>query len=145
MLTDAWLLENAGIVSASVREVTDGHGLSARVSAKGKVVFQIRYRFHHKPVRLDLGIYPSMSLHRARLENERLRRFLRNNVDPRAVVAREREAKSNRKTIARHGPLRREMAEFLQVVNRSKIPRRSKRFLQECISVVASLEDSHRP
>ncbi|MBV8032556.1 MAG: DUF4102 domain-containing protein, partial [Betaproteobacteria bacterium] len=47
-------------------EVSDGFGLSVRVSATGVRTFQYRYPFHRKPVRLKLGSYPSMSLADAR-------------------------------------------------------------------------------
>ncbi len=40
----------------------DRDGLSARVSPKGKIVFQFRYRFDGKQQRVDIGTYPLMKL-----------------------------------------------------------------------------------
>lgn len=145
MLTDDWLEENAGTLAPAVREFTDGRGLSVRISAKGKIVFQIRYRFRHKPVRLDLDVYPTMSLRDARIENERLREYLKDGVDPRTVVGRTREAERLKRRLARHGLHHEEMAEILNVVEHSKLAPRSKLFLTQCLSVVASLEGSRSP
>lgn len=47
-------------------ERADRDALSVRVSAKGKIVFQYRYRYDGKPCRLDLGVYPNLSLKDAR-------------------------------------------------------------------------------
>jgi integrase len=47
-------------------EVSDRDSISIRVSKKGKVVWQYRYRFNNKPIRLTLGHYPNMSLIDAR-------------------------------------------------------------------------------
>ena len=44
-----------------------------RITPKGKITFQLRYRYDGKPKRLDLGSYPLMSLKEARTEAHRLR------------------------------------------------------------------------
>ena len=49
------------------QEVADADGLSVRISPKGVIQFQYRYRWHGKPNRLGLGRYPSLSLKDARL------------------------------------------------------------------------------
>lgn len=66
MLTESWLKANHNKTYDKVFEKADRDALSVRVSAKGKIVFQYRYRFDGKPVRLDLGVYPRMSLKDAR-------------------------------------------------------------------------------
>ena len=48
------------------QEVADADGLSVRISPKGVIQFQYRYRWHGKPNRLGLGRYPSLSLKDAR-------------------------------------------------------------------------------
>ncbi|HBD1695034.1 TPA: DUF4102 domain-containing protein, partial [Escherichia coli] len=50
------------------QEVADADGLSVRISPKGVIQFQYRYRWHGKPNRLGLGRYPSLSLKDARLK-----------------------------------------------------------------------------
>lgn len=66
MLTESWLKANHNKTHDKVFEKADRDALSVRVSAKGKIVFQYRYRFNSKPIRLDLGVYPRMSLKEAR-------------------------------------------------------------------------------
>lgn len=66
MLTEAWLKANSGKAREKVTEIADREGMSVRISPKGKIVFQLRYRFNGKLKRFDLGIYPLMSLKHAR-------------------------------------------------------------------------------
>jgi len=81
-LTDSFLRSVQGKESASVTEKSDRDGLSARISSKGKVVFQIRYMLAGKQRRLDIGTYPGMSLKEARDENIKLRRVLEEGGNP---------------------------------------------------------------
>lgn len=68
-LTDSWLKANNGKPRDRVEEFSDrGNGTGVRVSLKGKIVYQMRYRFAGKPYRLDVGTYPQMSLKEAREE-----------------------------------------------------------------------------
>lgn len=81
-----------------VIEVADRDSLSVRVSPKGKVVFQYRYRFEGKARRYDLGTYPSLSLKDARTELIELRRILEDELDIKVYKAnqkKEREVVSN--------------------------------------------------
>jgi integrase len=86
-ITDTWLKSNSGKRSDKVREKADRDGLSVRVSAAGKVVFQMRYRYNGSahPKRLDLGTYPAMSLKEARTEHLRLRGKHEQGHDPKVV------------------------------------------------------------
>lgn len=43
-------------------EVSDADGLSARISPKGVINFQYRYRWDGKAQRLGIGRYPAVSL-----------------------------------------------------------------------------------
>jgi hypothetical protein len=74
-ITDARLKANSGKRGDKIREKADRDGLGARVSLKGKIVFQIRYRYNGSAnaKQLDLGSYPAMSLKKARAEHLRLR------------------------------------------------------------------------
>lgn len=62
--------------------LTDGEGLGARVSVKGKVRWQYRYKIDGKSMRLDLGDYPALSLLKAREEAKHCREWLAEGFDP---------------------------------------------------------------
>ena len=68
----------------------DRDGLSARVSPKGKIVFQFRYRFDGKQQRVDIGTYPLMKLAEARNELDRLRAVLDQGRNPKLYLQQER-------------------------------------------------------
>ena len=91
-LSDSWLKANHNKERGQREEKTDRDGLSARVTPKGKVIFQMRYRYGGKLSRLDLGSYPLMSLKQARNENQRLRGELEQGHDPKVVRALEKQS-----------------------------------------------------
>ncbi|MDW1606823.1 MULTISPECIES: tyrosine-type recombinase/integrase [Vibrio] len=62
--------------------LTDGRGLGARVSEKGKVRWQYRYKIDGKSCRMDLGDYPELSLLNAREEAQQCREWLAQGYDP---------------------------------------------------------------
>ncbi len=76
-------------------EKTDQNGLSVRVTQKGKLIFQIRYRFDGKLSRLDIGSYPLLSLKEARVENLRLKKELEQGYDPKIVRLLQKQAIMN--------------------------------------------------
>src|SRR5579863_5067682 len=94
VLTDAWLKAKNGKERDKVYEKADRDGLGARVTPKGKVVFQMRYRYNGSAnaKRLDLGTYPSMSLKEARAEALRLRGKQEQGHDPKIVRLVERQS-----------------------------------------------------
>lgn len=63
-------------------EIADGGGLSARISPKGLITFQYRYRINGKPARLKLGIYGQMSIREAREAMEECKKWLEEGRDP---------------------------------------------------------------
>ncbi|WP_333892409.1 site-specific integrase [Atlantibacter subterraneus] len=63
-------------------ELPDGGGLSARISPKGLITFQYRYRFNGKPVRLKLGTYGKLSIKEAREAMEQCKKWLEEGKDP---------------------------------------------------------------
>lgn len=64
-------------------EVADVDGLSARISPRGVIKFQYRYRWQGKAQRLGIGRYPSISLKEARGVTAELRELYFRGVDPR--------------------------------------------------------------
>lgn len=91
-LTETWLKQNNGKIREKTEEFADRDAMSVRVSPKGKIVYQLRYRFNGKPNRLDLGSYPLMSLKDARAESQRLRALLEQGRDPKVERRVERQA-----------------------------------------------------
>lgn len=89
-LSDSWLRANSGREREGVMEKADQDGLSVRISPKGKVKFQIRFRYDGKMTRCDIGTYPLMSLADARKEAIRFRAELEQGKDPRIVKKIER-------------------------------------------------------
>lgn len=82
-ITDAWLKANNKKPQESVIEKTDRDGLSARVTKKGRIVFQLRFRFSKKQHRLDIGTYPLISLKKAREQALKFKADIELGNDPR--------------------------------------------------------------
>lgn len=74
-----------------VMEMTDGLGLSARVSKTGKVRWQYRYKVDGKNKRMDLGNYPDLSLLKARELHQQCREWLAQGYDPKHQLALRRD------------------------------------------------------
>lgn len=82
-ITDTWLKANNNKERDVQEEKTDGNGMSARVSPKGKITFQLRFRHDGKQARIDIGTYPLISLKDARAKCLEYRAMIENGVDPR--------------------------------------------------------------
>ena len=82
-LTDTWLKKNLGKVRDEQHVEPDRDGLSVRVSPKGKITFQMRFRYEGKQARLDLGSYPNLTLLQARQELQKMKGVLEVGHDPR--------------------------------------------------------------
>ncbi|MGZ9570686.1 tyrosine-type recombinase/integrase [Alcaligenes nematophilus] len=65
-----------------VRRLTDGGGLYLLIDPKGSKYWRYDYRFHGRRQTLALGIYPEVSLIRARDLHTRARMLLADGVDP---------------------------------------------------------------
>ncbi|WP_140183164.1 integrase arm-type DNA-binding domain-containing protein [Providencia stuartii] len=65
-ITDSYLRSVNGKPLDKMITKADRDGLSVRITPKGKVVFQFRYRWNGKAERLDIGSYPATSLKDAR-------------------------------------------------------------------------------
>lgn len=79
--------------------LTDGNGLSARVSVKGKVRWQYRYKIDGQNKRMDLGDYPALSLVKARDAAEQCREWLADGYDPKQKRKLDREEKLHPVTV----------------------------------------------
>ena len=70
-------------------EVTDGDGLSARITPSGTITFQYRYRWTGMPVRLTVGRYPAISLKEARVIVGEMRELYTKGINPKNYFVRE--------------------------------------------------------
>jgi len=84
-LSDAALRSMLGKEYEKVQVKTDRDGLSARISRKGRITFQYRYRWNGQGERVDIGTYPATSLKEARDEALRMRGELEQNRNPRII------------------------------------------------------------
>ena len=67
------------------RKVSDSGGLHLLVTPKGSRCWRFAYRFARKYKTLALGIYPDVSLERARSHHEFARHLLAHGIDPSAL------------------------------------------------------------
>jgi integrase len=63
-------------------KLSDGHGLYLEVAPNGSRYWRLKYRFDSKEKRLALGVYPVVTLSRAREDALEARRLLHDGVDP---------------------------------------------------------------
>jgi hypothetical protein len=80
MLTDAQV--RGAKPSDSPRKLFDGRGLYLHVMPNGGRYWRFNYRFNGKHKTLALGVYPDLSLARARLRLQEARERLDDGVDP---------------------------------------------------------------
>ncbi|HGJ5878979.1 tyrosine-type recombinase/integrase [Arsenophonus nasoniae] len=92
-VSDSWLRAVNGKPQAKMVTKSDREGLSVRVTPKGKVIFQYRYRWQGKGDRIDIGTYPAISLKDARDSALFYRGELEQHRNPK-VVKRTRKQKS---------------------------------------------------
>jgi integrase len=62
--------------------VSDSAGLSIEVTPSGSKRWRFRYRFNEKPMRKSLGVYPDVSLARAREKRDIARTSIADGIDP---------------------------------------------------------------
>jgi integrase len=79
-LTDAKC--RAAQPEAKLQKLTDGGGLQLWVQPSGARLWRLAYRFGGKQKLLALGVYPTISLARARLAREDAKRLLAEGADP---------------------------------------------------------------
>jgi hypothetical protein len=132
-LTDDWLREHHRKRCGGAWEATDGEGLGVRVSAKGKISFQMRFRWLNKPERKTLGVYPYMSLTEARLKHRHMVTELNAGRDPRTVDVPPRSRRGRADTATR---------KLLAAVEEADLPAREREWLRVCLSVVSLIPHS---
>lgn len=93
-LSDTKLRTISGKAYTGPSEVTDSHGLSARISPKGVINFQFRFKWQGKFQRMSIGRYPSVSLKDARNITDELRLIVASGADPRSKFDRGQSSKA---------------------------------------------------
>lgn len=88
-LSETWLKAQLGKDREKLEVFTDRDAMGVRITPKGKIIFQLRYRYKGKQQRIDLGSYPNLSLKNARIEADRLRAELERGYDPKQVKLKE--------------------------------------------------------
>lgn len=84
-LTEVWLRSQLNKPRDQVEEYADRDAMSVRISKKGKIVFQYRYRFSGRAHRLDIGSYPLISLKQARQMLDEYRAELEQGNNPKQI------------------------------------------------------------
>lgn len=87
-LSDTKLRSISGKAYEGSPEISDGDGLSARITPSGTVTFQFRYRWNGKPVRLTVGRYPATTLKDARVIVGEMRTLYMKGINPKNYFAR---------------------------------------------------------
>ena len=93
-LTDTFVRQIKCKEAANNAKYTDGGGMYLLVKASGKY-WRLDYRFAGKRKTLALGIYPEVSLAKARLRREKARELLADDIDPSFAKRKERQAKAD--------------------------------------------------
>ncbi len=65
-------------------KLSDEKGLYLQVNNSGSKLFNLKYRFHGKEKKLSLGVYPDVSLQKAREMRDNARSLLADGIDPSA-------------------------------------------------------------
>ena len=93
-LTDTFVKNVKPSGAPSGDKHTDGQGLYLHVKEAGKY-WRMNYRFHSKQKTLALGVYPAVSLAKARQRREKAREQLADGIDPSTAKREEKQAKAN--------------------------------------------------
>ena len=72
-------------------KLSDGGGLFLQVNANGSKLWRLKYRFNGKEKEYAIGIYPDISLAKAREHREQLRILIANKLDPNEKKKEDRE------------------------------------------------------
>lgn len=95
-LSDTWLKANHGKIREKAEEKPDRDAMSVRVTPKGKITFQVRFRHEGKHARIDIGSYPAVSLKEARERTAHIKALIEQGIDPRV----ERQLQKHQATAA---------------------------------------------
>ncbi|CAN5830534.1 tyrosine-type recombinase/integrase [soil metagenome] len=92
-LTDTFLRQVKHGGTPTGEKYTDGQGLLLLVTASGKY-WRLNYRYSGKQKTLALGVYPAVSLAKARQRRESARELLADNIDPGQAKREEKQNKA---------------------------------------------------
>ena len=92
-LTDTFVKNIKPGSSAAGEKHTDGQGLFLHVKDAGKY-WRLSYRFDGKQKTLALGVYPAVSLLKARQQRDKARELLAEGVDPGTAKKKDKQAKA---------------------------------------------------
>lgn len=92
-LTDTFVKNAKPSGSATGDKHTDGLGLYLHVKEAGKY-WRMNYRFLGKQKTLALGVYPAVSLAKARQRRDKARELLADNIDPSTAKREEKQAQT---------------------------------------------------
>lgn len=92
-LTDTFIKNVKSAGSPAGEKYTDGQGLYLLVKASGKY-WRMNYRFDGKQKTLALGVYPDVSLLKARDRRSKARKLLADGIDPSSAKQEAKHAKS---------------------------------------------------
>ena len=93
-LTDTFIKNVKPTGAAAGDKYTDGLGLHLLVKMSGKY-WRMNYRFAKKQKTLALGVYPSVSLAKARQRREKAREQLADGIDPGVAKQEEKQTQSD--------------------------------------------------
>lgn len=93
-LTDTFVRNIKATGAPAGEKHTDGQGLFLHVKQAGKY-WRMNYRFDGKQKLLALGVYPAVSLAKARKRREKARELLADGIDPNSAKQEERQAKTD--------------------------------------------------
>lgn len=88
------------------RKISDRRGLYLLVAPNGGRYWRYDYRFQHKAKTLSLGVYPDVSLEKARARHQTARFLLADGIDPSTNTAAIRPATSSRSFALLDAPIR---------------------------------------
>ena len=92
-LTDTFVRNVKPVGSVAGKKHTDGLGLYLHVKTAGKY-WRMSYRFLGKQKTLALGVYPAVSLAKARARRDKARELLADGMDPSTAKRDEKQAKA---------------------------------------------------
>jgi len=92
-LTDTFVKNTKHTGAPAGDKHADGGGMYLLVKAAGKY-WRMDYRFAERRYTLTFGVYPAVSLAKARLKREKARELLADGIDPKVAKVKEKQAKA---------------------------------------------------
>ena len=93
-LTDTFVKNSKPETAVAGKKYGDGQGLYLHVKKAGKY-WRMNYRFTGKQKTLALGVYPAVSLAKARQRREKARELLADGIDPSTARKEDKQARAD--------------------------------------------------